>query len=80
MKNSKLIRVAALIILVLWIALGAVNYIQTKNLTRPLLAFPQIVDKNGKTLYLGVGFSFLTEEVNGEIKSMEMYLFGVKIA
>ncbi|MBQ7624275.1 MAG: hypothetical protein IJS65_03245 [Clostridia bacterium] len=80
MKNSKAIRVIAAVVLVLWIALGVTNYIQTKNLKRPLLAFPQIVDQNGKTLYLGVGFSFLADEKDGEITDMDMYLFGIKIA
>ncbi len=79
MKNSKAIRILAAVILVLWIALGVTNYIQTKNLKRPTLAFPQIVDKNGKTLYLGVGFSFLSDEKDGEIADMDMYLFGIKI-
>lgn len=80
MKNGKTIRIIALVVLVLWIALGVTNYIQTKNLKHPSLAFPQFEDRNGKTLYLGVGFSFLADEQDGEITYMEMYLFGIKIA
>ena len=75
--NGKIVKIVALVILVFWVGLGVLNASQIKHLQKPFLAFPNIVDKDGKTLYLGLGFSFL---LSGDpVEKADMYLFGIRI-
>lgn len=77
--NKTGIKIFALIVLIFWVTVGIVDYYQIKNLQHPFAAFPQIVDQNGKTLYLGMGFSFLITEEDGVISEAEMYILGVRV-
>ncbi len=77
--KGKAIRLIAAILLIFWIAVGIIDYFQIKNLQHPFAAFPQIVDQNGKTLYLGIGFSFILTEEDGVISEAEMYICGIKV-
>ncbi|MBQ2819804.1 MAG: hypothetical protein IKB44_04430 [Clostridia bacterium] len=77
MKNKTKMIIA--IVLVIWIAIGVLNYFEAKNMKKPSLTFKGPVDTEGNITYLGVGYSFIVKETDGEITYIEMYACGLKI-
>ena len=77
MKNRTKMIIAA--VLVLWLIVGVVNFFQAKNLEKPFLSFKGPVDTDGNITYLGLGYSFIARETDGEMTYIEMYACGIRV-
>lgn len=77
MKNKTKMIIAA--VLVLWLIVGVVNFFQAKNLQKPFLSFKGPIDSDGNITYLGLGYSFIAQETDGELTYIEMYACGLKV-
>lgn len=77
MKNSTKMIIA--IVLAVWVLIGVVNFFQAKNLEKPFLSFKGHEDADGNITYLGVGYSFIARETDGELTYIEMYACGFKV-
>lgn len=77
MKNKTRLIIA--ILLAIWIGIGILNYFEAKDMKKPSLTFNGPVDNEGNITYLGVGYSFVAKETDGEITYIEMYACGLKV-
>lgn len=86
MNKKSTITIITVVLVVLWAALGVLNYSQVKNMKLPSLSWPGGVDDLGRITYFGAGYSFIIEGDTDEdgkitdIDSMEMYVLGVRVA
>lgn len=84
MKKKKII-IAAACILVLWIAIGIVDYGRVNSFEKPLFCVgTELADDGGSGRYVGLGYSFNIDghlESNGEyeIDEYTYKVFGITI-
>ncbi len=82
-KTMKIVSIAIVGFLVLWITTGTVDFLRVKSFERPLFAMSGITaDDGGSGMYYGVGYSFEIEgkfmpenELPG-LTRYKYYLFG----
>lgn len=86
MKKKKIIIVVACI-LVLWVAIGIVDYSRVNSFERPIFSFiiePGYED-GGSGTYVGLGYSFdiegnfMPDTENPGVTKWTYYLFGIEI-
>ena len=86
MNKKSTITIITAVLVVLWLALGVLNFTQVKNLKLPSLSWPGAVDDTGRATYFGAGYSFIIDgDIDSEtgemsnITAIEMYVLGVRI-
>lgn len=86
MQKRSTFTIITIVVVVLWLALGVLNYTEVKKMQLPSLSWPGAADDSGSITYFGAGYSFVVEGDTDEdgnvtnIDSIEMYVLGVRIA
>lgn len=87
-KKKSIIIVIALV-LVLWIAIGAIDYFRVSSFEKPVFSFldtESSLDDGGSGTYKGLGYSFdimgnfMPEDEYPGVTSYTYYVFGAKVS
>lgn len=81
MSLGKIVRSVITVLLVIWIALGAIDFFRVSSFDKPFFTLPTTESDGISGTYTGLGYSFdIQADENGTgIVSYEYSIFGIEI-